>query len=58
MKDEIDVLEKENTWVLVEHPKDIKVVGFKWAYKMKKGVDGEVVKYKLRLVAKGYSQKV
>jgi hypothetical protein len=57
MKEEMDALERNKTWDLVELPKDRKVVGCKWVYKLKKGVDDKVERYKARLVAKGYSQK-
>ena len=57
MKEEMDALEKNKTWDLVELPKDIKVVGCKWVYRLKKGIDDKVAKHKARLVAKGYSQK-
>ena len=57
MKVEMDALEKNKTWDLVELTKEIKVVGCKWVYKMKKGVDDKVAKHKARLVAKGYSKK-
>jgi hypothetical protein len=57
MKDEMNALEKNVTWDLVELPRDRKVVGCKWVYKLKKGVDDKLERYKARLVAKGYSQK-
>jgi hypothetical protein len=47
---------EKKTWDLVELPKDRKVVGCKWVYKLKKGVDGKIERYKAILVAKGYSQ--
>jgi hypothetical protein len=56
MKEEMDALEKNKTWDLVELPKGRKVVGCKWVYKLKKGVDDKVERYKARLVEKGYSQ--
>ena len=34
-----------------------KTIGFKWVYKIKRIVDGEVDWYKARLVAKDYKQK-
>ena len=52
MKEEMDSLEKNKTWELVELPKDKKFVGCKWVFKLKKGVDGKVERYKSRLVAK------
>ena len=57
MKEEMDSLAKNKTWNLVELPKSRKVVGYKWVYKLKKGVDDTVSKYKARLVAKELSQK-
>jgi hypothetical protein len=57
MKDEMNSLAKNATWDLVELPRNRKTVGCKWAYKLKKGVDDKVERYKARMVAKGYSQK-
>jgi hypothetical protein len=55
MKDEMNALVKNATWDLVELPRNRKTVGCKWVYKMKKGVDDKVERYKERLVVKGYS---
>ena len=57
MKEEMDSLEKNKTWDLVELPESRKVVGCKWVYKLKKGADDTVPKYKARLVAKGFLRK-
>ncbi|KAM2091058.1 hypothetical protein ACFX1T_029593 [Malus domestica] len=57
MKTELDMIEKNNTWQLVERPYDKPVIGVKWVYKTKLNLDGTVQKNKARLVAKGYSQK-
>ena len=57
MKEEMDSLEKNKTWDLMELPESRTVVRCKWVYKLKKGVDDTVPKYKARLVAKGFSQK-
>ena len=45
-------------WDLVETLEEIKPIGCKWVYKRKRRVDGKVETYKVRLVAKGYSQKL
>jgi hypothetical protein len=42
MKEEIDALERNGTWDMVELPKDMKIVGCKWVYKLKWGVDDKV----------------
>eukprot|EP00253_Pinus_taeda_P033691 PITA_33691 len=57
MKDEMMALIKNGTWDLVELPKGRKIVGCKWVFKLKRGVDDTEDKYKARLVAKGFSQK-
>ncbi|KAL0307612.1 UNVERIFIED_CONTAM: Retrovirus-related Pol polyprotein from transposon RE2, partial [Sesamum angustifolium] len=38
-------------------PKAFRLVGYKWAYKHKLEVDGEVTAFKAWLVAKGYTQR-
>lgn len=57
MEEEIDALHKNNTWILVNKPKDQKVLYNRWVYRVKKNVDGTTNKYKARLVVKGYSKK-
>ena len=55
MKEEMDSLERNKIWELVELPKDRKIVGCKWVFKLKKCVDSKVERYKARLIVKGYS---
>ncbi|KAI5329472.1 hypothetical protein L3X38_028869 [Prunus dulcis] len=57
MEAEITMIEKNNTWELVNRPFDKPIIGVKWIYKTKLNLDGSVQKNKARLVAKGYSQK-
>jgi len=57
MEEEIQSIEKNNTWELTTLPKDHRVIGVKWVYKTKKNAHGEVERYKERLVAKGYKQR-
>jgi Reverse transcriptase (RNA-dependent DNA polymerase)/gag-polypeptide of LTR copia-type/Integrase core domain/GAG-pre-integrase domain len=57
MEAEIYMIEKNNTWELVDRPKDREVIGVKWIYKTKLNADGSVQKFKARLVAKGFKQK-
>jgi len=57
MKEELEMIEKNNTWELVERPTDKPVIGVKWVYKTKLHLDGTIQKHKARLVAKGYAQK-
>jgi hypothetical protein len=56
MDEEMVMLDTNATWEFVALPKDKKVIGCKWVYKVKHNVDGFVSKYKARLVAKGYAQ--
>nr|CAD1838543.1 unnamed protein product [Ananas comosus var. bracteatus] len=56
MKEELAMIEKNQTWELVERPKDRKVIGVKWVFKTKLNPDGSVNKQKARLVVKGYAQ--
>ncbi len=37
-------------------PKGRKPISYKWVFKIKHGVDGEVERYKARLVARGFTQ--
>ncbi|KAJ7961115.1 Retrovirus-related Pol polyprotein from transposon TNT 1-94 [Quillaja saponaria] len=55
--EEIIAIEKNDTWELVNLPKDHKAIGVKWVCKAKKNAKGEVEKYKVRPVAKGHAQK-
>lgn len=57
MQCEMESIEKNNTWSLVELPAGQKAIGLKWVYKLKRNADGQIIKHKARLVAKGYVQK-
>ncbi|KAI5342994.1 hypothetical protein L3X38_010870 [Prunus dulcis] len=57
MEAEITMIEKNNTWELVDRPFDKPIIGVKWIYNTKLNLDGSVQKSKARLVPKGYSQK-
>jgi hypothetical protein len=45
-----------DTWSLVELPRGHRAIGLKWVYKVKCDENGGIVKYKARLIAKGYIQ--
>ncbi|KAJ9555288.1 hypothetical protein OSB04_009902 [Centaurea solstitialis] len=51
------IMKNNNTWVLVDLPKNHKPIGVKWIYKTKLNERGKVDRYKARLVVKGYTQK-
>jgi hypothetical protein len=56
MVEEMDSLDKNEAWDIVELPAGRKYVGSKWLFKKKFNEEGKVEKYKSWLVAKGYSQ--
>ncbi|KAL5865755.1 hypothetical protein ACOSQ3_003269 [Xanthoceras sorbifolium] len=58
MDEEMKSLQKNNTWQLAKLPKGKKAIGCKWVYAKKEGFpDKDGVRYKARMVAKGYAQK-
>lgn len=57
MDEEMDALEKNKTWELVDLPFGKEVVGLKWVYKVKHKPDGSIQRHKARLVARGYMQR-
>ena len=57
MEKEFESLRENNVWELVELPQDRTAVGSKWVFKVKVGADGEVERFKARLVAQGFSQQ-
>ncbi|KAG8499580.1 hypothetical protein CXB51_006211 [Gossypium anomalum] len=57
MQEEMESFHKNRTWDLVKLSKGKKVVRCKWVFKKKEGTPGvEEPRYKVRLVAEGYSQ--
>ena len=56
MDEELDQIEKNDTWELVPRPKNKNVIGTKWVFRNKLNEDGQVTRYKARLVCKGYAQ--
>ncbi|GJW59684.1 ribonuclease H-like domain-containing protein [Tanacetum coccineum] len=57
MNNEMQALNRNGTWVITDLPKGRRVVSCKWIYKIKYKSNGEVERYKARLVARGFSQK-
>jgi len=57
MDEELEQIEKNNTWELVPRPKDKNVIGTKWIFKNKLNENGEVVRNKAILGSKGYAQQ-
>jgi hypothetical protein len=53
---ELAQIEKLDTWDIVEAPTDANVVQSRYVFRYKRDAAGTVVKHKVRLVAKGYTQ--
>ena len=56
MKDEIQALKDNDTWTLMALPKGKKPISCKWIYTIKNDAN-KPVRYKARLVARGFSQR-
>ena len=56
MNEELDQIEKNDTWELVPRPKNKNVIGTKWVFRNKLNEDGQVTGNKARLVCTGYAQ--
>lgn len=54
--EEINALEKNDTWVITDLPAGKRPVGCKWIFTVKYKADGSVERLKARLVAKGFTQ--
>lgn len=57
MQEELENIEKNNTWEEIQLPKNRKAIDSKWVYKVKYDENGIVSKFKARLVARGFTQK-
>jgi hypothetical protein len=56
MEEELNQIEKNETWELVPRPKEKNVIGKKWVFRNKLNEDGQVTRNIARLVCKRYSQ--
>ncbi|KAA3487749.1 Retrovirus-related Pol polyprotein from transposon TNT 1-94 [Gossypium australe] len=56
MEEEIESLQKNETWKLIKPPNRKKIVGYKWVFEKKEASSSDDTRYNARLVAKGYSQ--
>lgn len=56
INEEYASLMENQTWKLVQPPKNRKIIRNKWTFKIKENSAGQTIRYKARLVACGYSQ--
>ncbi|KAI5670896.1 hypothetical protein M9H77_11260 [Catharanthus roseus] len=56
MRQEIDALEQNGTWILTSLPPGKRALGSKWVYRIKYKADGTIERYKARLVILGNTQ--
>jgi hypothetical protein len=56
MDEELDQIEKNDTWELVPRPKNKNMINTKWVFRNKLNEYGQVTRNKARLVCKGYAQ--
>jgi hypothetical protein len=56
MQKEIEAIEENNTWSLEELPEGKHAIDSKWVYKIKYKPNGDIERYKARLLARGFTQ--
>ena len=56
MRSEHKSLIDNGTWSLVDRPADRNILTGRWTYKLKRGPNGEILRYKARWVARGFEQ--
>ncbi|KAI3655909.1 hypothetical protein MP638_003672, partial [Amoeboaphelidium occidentale] len=54
---ELNSLDENQTWDIVDLPSNRTSIKSKWVFKVKRDSSGEIARFKARLVAKGYSQR-
>ena len=57
MNSEMESMYTNQVWDLVVAPEGVKPIGYKWVFKRKTDMEGNVQTYKEWLVAKGYKQR-
>ena len=56
MQQEMNAFAENETWSLIERPKDKNVINGKRVFKVKQNEEREIDKYKARYVSRGYAQ--
>lgn len=53
VQEEIDNLNKNNTWYLTKLPPYKRTISCRWVFRIKRNEEGNIARYKARLVVKG-----
>ena len=56
-EEEMNSMTSNRVWDLVELPNGVKAVGYKWVFKTKNDLLGNIERHKARLIAKGFTQR-
>jgi hypothetical protein len=56
MQQEMNAVERNRTWELVDLPAGHRTITLKWVFKLKKDEAGALIKHKARLIARGFIQ--
>jgi hypothetical protein len=56
MQQEMNAVERNRTWELVDLPAGHRAITLKWVFKLKKDEARAVIKHKARLIARGFIQ--
>jgi hypothetical protein len=57
MNSELQSIEENKTWELVDLPEGKRALGTKWVFKYKLDGQGKVIRYKSRVVVQGWAQR-
>jgi hypothetical protein len=57
MQQELDSLKEYETWALVQPPRGARVIGSRWIFDLKEDQHGNVVRFKARLVVRGFQAR-
>jgi hypothetical protein len=57
MEDEMMSIHDNGTWRLAHPPQNVSPLRGKWVFKIKRGADGQIVRYKGRFVVRGFEQR-